>query len=211
MDALQAIRERRSVKHYDPAHRMTEDEIRTLLGHAMLAPTSFNIQHWRFVVVTDPALRRQLRAAAWDQAQVTEASILVAVCADTRAHAKDPGRYWRDAPAAARDVLVPLIGPFYDGNERLQRDEALRSAGLAGATLMIAAKAMGYDSSPMIGFDPQKVGELLRLPQDHLVAFLVAVGKGTQPAWPRPGQLAFDEVVLRDRFPAPAGGRGGAP
>ena len=202
MDALQAIRERRSVKHYDPDHRMSEEEIRTLLGHALLAPTSFNIQHWRFVVVTDPELRRQLRAAAWDQAQVSEASILVAVCADTRAHAKDPSRYWRDAPAAVRDQLVSLIGPFYEGKERLQRDEALRSAGIAGATLMIAAKAMGYDSSPMIGFDPQKVGELLRLPQDHLVAFLVAVGKGIRPAWPRPGQLPFDEVVFRDRFPS---------
>lgn len=65
---------------------------------------------------------------------------------------------------------------------------------------MLAAKAMGYDSCPMIGFDIGKVAELIHLPSDHVIGFMIAVGKATKPAWPTPGQLSLDEVVIRDRF-----------
>jgi nitroreductase len=68
MKVSQAIQERRSVKAYDANHRMTEAEIEQLMSLAMLSPTAFNIQHWRFVVVTDPVLRHQIRAVSWNQA-----------------------------------------------------------------------------------------------------------------------------------------------
>ncbi|MCB1091570.1 MAG: nitroreductase family protein, partial [Verrucomicrobiae bacterium] len=103
MNVIDTIHARRSVKHYDATHRMSEEEIRTLLSTAMQAPTAFNIQHWRFVAVTDPELRRQIRASAWDQAQVTDASLLIVLCADRDAWKKDPARYWRDAPEPVRD------------------------------------------------------------------------------------------------------------
>ncbi|MEM9772412.1 MAG: nitroreductase family protein, partial [Cyanobacteria bacterium P01_D01_bin.73] len=76
MDTLAAIKARRSVKHYDPEHKMTDEEIQQLLSLAVLSPTAFNIQNWRFVVVSNPELRQQIREVAWDQAQVTEASLL---------------------------------------------------------------------------------------------------------------------------------------
>lgn len=82
----------------------------------------------------------------------------------------------------------------------MQRDEAMRSCGMAAMTLMLAAQAMGYDSCPMDGFDFDAVGKLINLPQDHVVAMFVAIGKGTKEAWPRGGQLAPDEVVVQDRF-----------
>ena len=68
MNTLEAIAQRRSVKHYDTSHRMSEEEIERLLSLAVLAPTAFNIQNWRFVVVRDVELRRQIRAVAWDHA-----------------------------------------------------------------------------------------------------------------------------------------------
>ena len=77
--------------------------------------------------------------------------------ADVKAWEKSPQRYWRDAPAEVAELLVNWMGPFYQGKEQLQRDEAMRSCGIAGQTIMLAAKAMGYDSCPMIGFDPVKV------------------------------------------------------
>ncbi len=199
METLTAIRERRSVKHYDPDHRMGEDEIRRLLELALLSPTSFNMQNWRFVVVTDKAKREALRAAAWDQAQVTEASICILICADLDAH-KDAGRYWKDAPEAVRDFLVPMIAPFYAGKAQLQRDEAMRSVGIAAQTIMLAAKAMGYDSCPMIGFDPEKVGEIIGLPENHVIGMMLTVGKALKPANARAGQLPYDEVVCLDGF-----------
>lgn len=76
MDTFESIKQRRSVKHYDANHQMTEQEIQDLLSSAILSPTSFNMQNWRFVAVTDPELRKEIRAAAWDQSQVTDASVL---------------------------------------------------------------------------------------------------------------------------------------
>lgn len=200
MNTLETIQSRRSIKHYDPAHQMTEAEIRQLLEAAMQAPTAFNIQHWRFVTVTDPDIRKQIRANAWDQAQVTDASLLVVLCADKDAWKKEAGRYWKNAPQPVQDFLVPAIGPYYEGKEQVQRDECMRSCGLAGMTLMLAAKAMGYDSCPMDGFDFDAVAKIIKLPDDHVISFMIAVGKGTQPAWTKPGQLAYDEVVIHNTF-----------
>src|SRR5574343_333742 len=143
MQVKEAIETRRSVKHYDPEHRMSQQEIDQLLALAMLAPTAFNIQNWRFVAVTDPELRKQIRAASWDQAQVTDASLLIVLTADLNAWKKEPQRYWRDAPQAVQDYLVPAIGQYYSGREQVQRDEAMRSCGMAAMTLMLAAKEIG--------------------------------------------------------------------
>jgi nitroreductase len=157
MNTLDAIRQRRAVKHFDATHQITPAETDALIDLAMQAPSSFNIQHWRLVNVKDKALRVQLRAAAHDQAQVTDGSLLFVVTVDIKAWDKDPARYWVNAPKAAQDILVPWINPFYSGNEQLQRDEAMRSAGILLQTMMLAAKAMGYDSCPMVGFDFNKV------------------------------------------------------
>ena len=127
MNTLDAIEQRRSVKHYDASHAMSEAEIRQLMELALLSPTSFNIQNWRFVVVTDPELRQALRAASWNQAQVTDASITVILCADLNAASKEPARYWRTAPPEVQEKLVPMISGFYEGKDQLQRDEAMRS------------------------------------------------------------------------------------
>ncbi len=200
MDTLTAIQSRRSIKHYDPDHRMTDEEIDKLLSMAMLSPTAFNIQHWRFVLVRDPALRQQIRAVAWDQAQVTDASLLVVLCGDVKSWKKDPTRYWRQAPEEVGGFMVPAIQQYYAGHDQVQRDEVFRSCGIAAQNLMLAAQAMGYDSCPMDGFDFDAVGKLINLPEDHAITMFVAVGKGTKEAWPRPGQLAMDEVVITDRF-----------
>ena len=200
MHSFKAIRERRSIRHYDAAHRITPQELEELIDLAMQAPSSFNIQHWRVVNVTDPELRKKLRAAAWDQAQVTEASLLFVICADVKAWNKNPAQYFRNAPKEAQEMLVPMIQPFYEGKEQLQRDEAMRSVGFFAMTLMLAAKAMGYDSSPMIGFDPVKVAELIQVPQDHAVGMMLAIGKATKGAFPKPGFIEKSTVLVENHF-----------
>lgn len=199
MDTLTAIKARRAVKHYDPEHRLTAEEERTLMEAAMQAPTAFNIQHWRFVLVKDPELRKQIRAVAWDQAQVTDSSLLIIMVGNQDAW-KTPERYWKDAPQAVQDFLVPAIDGYYNGKEQVQCDEVMRSTGLAGQTIMLAAKAMGYDSCPMDGFDFDAVGKIIKLPAGHVISFMISVGKGTKEAWPKPGQLPYDEVVIEDTF-----------
>ncbi|MCA9264625.1 MAG: nitroreductase family protein [Planctomycetales bacterium] len=203
MEVFDAIYKRRAVKHYDSEHELTDDEVHTLMEAAIQSPTSFNIQHWRFVLVRDKPLREQIQAAANDQAQVTDSSLLIVMTADVKAWEKSPGRYWRDAPSEVATMLVSWMGPFYEGKNQLQRDEAMRSCGIAGQTIMLAAKAMGYDSCPMIGFDAAAVGKLINLPGDHVIGFMIAVGKATKPAWPKPGQLPLDEVIINNRFGEP--------
>jgi nitroreductase len=200
MDTIEAIHNRRSVKHYDPEHRLTDAEIEKLMSLAVLSPTAFNIQNWRFVLVRDPELRAKIREVSWDQAQVTDASLLVVLCADLKAWEREPQRYWRNAPKEVQDFLVPAIGQYYQGRDQVSRDEAMRSCGIAAQTLMLAAKAMGYDSCPMDGFDFDAVAKLINLPKDHVVTMFVVIGKAVKEAWPRGGQLPLDEVVITDQF-----------
>lgn len=200
MNVVQAIESRRSVKSFDPEHSMSQADIDQLMRLAMLSPTAFNIQNWRFVLVQDRPLRAQIRAVAWDQAQVTDASLLVILTADLKAWEKDAGRYWRLADQPLRDFIVPAIDQYYRGREQVQRDEAMRSCGIAAQTLMLAARELGYESSPMDGFDFDAVGKLIHLPEDHVIAMFVAIGKGIRPPFPRSGPIGKEEIIIRDHF-----------
>jgi len=200
MQTLEAIEKRRAIKHYDPQHKLTNQEIERLFSHAILSPSSFNIQNWRFVAITEQAQKEKIKAASWNQAQVGDASLVVLICADLKAWEKNPERYWANAPKEAQDVLVPMIGKFYNGNETLQRDEAMRSVGISAQTLMLTAKALGYDSCPMIGFDPVEVAKIIKLPGDHVIGMMLVVGKAVQEAKARGGQLPLNDVVFRESF-----------
>jgi nitroreductase len=200
MDTLEAIRSRRAIKHFDPNHPMTGQEIDTILALAMLSPTAFNIQNWRFVVIDDTDMRRKIRAVSWDQSQVTDSSLFIVLCADLMAWEKETGRYWAKAPEEVQAFMVPAIDEYYRGKEQVQRDEAMRSCGIVAQTLMLAAKSLGYDACPMDGFDFEKVARLIHLPNDHVIAMFVAIGKGTKEAWPRPGQLSPNDVVIKNAF-----------
>jgi nitroreductase len=200
MNVKETIEARRSVKHYDPNHVMPEEDLAELSRLTKLAPSSFNMQNYRILVVRDPEIRKQIRAAAWDQPHVTDASVLFILCADLTAHQENPSTYWAHAPQEVQDILGPMIQPFYEGKDTLIRDEAMRSSALAGMTLMLAAKDMGYDSCPMIGFDGEKVAELINLPQHYALSFMIPVGKQAQPGWERGDRLADDRVVAYDKF-----------
>ena len=200
MRTTDAIRARRAVKHFDPSHLMTAEEANEILSLAVLSPTAFNIQNWRFLVVEDADLRKKIREVAWDQSQVTDTSLFIVLCADLKAWEKEPERYWVNAPKEVQEFMLPAIDKYYRGKEQVQRDEAMRSCGIVAQTIMLAATALGYDSCPMDGFDFEKVAQLIHLPDDHVIAMFVAIGKGTKKAWSRPGQLSLDEVVVTNRF-----------
>ena len=148
MNVAAAIQARRAVRHFDADHKMNKKEIDKLLSLAVQSPTAFNIQNWRFVVVQDKKLREKIRAASWDQAQVTEASMLIILCADLKAWEKEPIRYWRSAPEPVREFIVPAMRDYYNGLDQVQRDEAMRSCGIAAQTLMLAAKIHGLRLLP---------------------------------------------------------------
>jgi nitroreductase len=104
---------------------------------------------------------------------------------------------WVDAD---QDMLVPVLQDFYRGREWLQREEAIRSGAMAAQNIMLAAQELGYQTSPMIGFDIDKVADLINSPEHYVLVMLLAIGKGTSKAWPKGGQLEMGEVVSNNRF-----------
>lgn len=199
MNVPTAIQNRRAVKRFDPTHKITKKEREKLLSLGLLSPTAFNIQNWRFVVVDDPQLRKQIRDVSWGQPQVTDASILIILCANLRAWEQEP-LHWHSACEPNREFMVPSVRQFYEDFDHIQRDEAMRSCGIAAQTLMLAAQSMGYDSCPMDGFDFEAVAELINLPEDHTVCMFVAIGKGLESSPPRQDKLPLEEVLVMDHF-----------
>lgn len=122
------------------------------------------------------------------------------LCADVQAWQKQPQRYWQQADNATQTLLVDMLTNFYAGKPQLQRDEALRSCGMVAQTVMLAARALGYDSCPMIGFDAEAVAQQIALPDEHLIGLMLAIGTAAQPANPRGGLLAPHQVLMLGRF-----------
>lgn len=200
MHIEEAIQSRRAVKAYDSSFQLSREEKDDLLRLALLAPSAFNLQHVRMLEVADPALRAQIREVGWNQAQMTDASMLVVFCAQVDSWEKNVRRVWEGTPAEVQDYMAGAIDNYYRDKPQVQRDETMRSCGLMAQTLMLAARGKGLDSCPMDGFDFEAVGKLIGLPENHVIAMMVAVGKRTVDPKPRVGKLPFEEVVIRDRF-----------
>ncbi|MEZ6197112.1 MAG: nitroreductase family protein [Planctomycetota bacterium] len=203
MEFDDVLRLRRSVKRFDPEHRLDDEDLKRLFAAVALTPSSFNMQNWHFVAVRDPEVKERLCAAAWNQPQVKEAALVVVLAGRLEAW-RDYARYLRKAPAEVRDNLAGMIRGFYEGKDELAMQEACRSVGLAGMTMMLAARNLGWESCPMIGYDPIKVAEIVGLPAECPPLMMVTIGRGSAPPRPRMGLLDFEEFVSLDAF-----GRGG--
>jgi len=193
MDLADAIRQRRSTKSY--AERPVEEEtLRRIFELVRESPSSFNLQHTRFVLVRDPERRARLMDACWGQKHVGAAPIDVIVCAKLNAH-EEAARSQVHAPEEIARKVVATIERIYENNPQLQRDEAIRSASLASMTLMLAAEAEGLRTCPMIGFDPKKVTEIVELDDDHIPAMLITMGyPGGGGVFPT-SRYPLDEIV----------------
>lgn len=199
-DAISVIRERTSINLFDPTKAVTEQEIRAIVADATHAPSSYNIQHWRFVAVTDPEKKKQLQAAAHNQAKVGQASATIIVLGDLRGYEKldriysplvEGGAMTREAAAGG----IQRATSAYRQNPQFQRDEAIRSGALAGMTLMIAAQARGYATGPMIGFDPEQVKKVFNIPDRYVPVMLITLGHAAPGNAPRKPRLGVEEVL----------------
>jgi nitroreductase len=204
MNVDTAIMNRSAVRTFDQTHSMPMGEKRRLLTLAQRAPSAWNIQHWRFVLIEDAEQRRALQAAAANQAQFTDCAMLVAIVVDLQAWTRNPARYFSAMSDDIAEVLAEKVTGFYQDRAWLARDEAMRSCGLAAQTLMLAATAAGLASCPMDIFEQEIVHNLLNLPEGHETAMFIAIGKAIPEAdLPRMARLPYDDVVVVDRFPTP--------
>jgi nitroreductase len=199
MNVSEAISSRRAIRTYDRDHKLSDADLRALLSAAALAPSSFNMQNRHIVAVLDQGTKDRLQAAAWNQAHVGDASVVLVLAGDLAAH-KSTTRYLRNAPADVREMFAGMIPEFYGGKDALQREESCRSVGLAASNLMLRARELGLDTCPMIGFDPAQVSEIVGLDADHPPLMLLVVGKRTADAREHLGRLNFEELVSVDKF-----------
>lgn len=200
MDVKEAIIKRRAVRSFDKEYKISDKEIEEFISLIRLSPTSFNTQNWRFVAITDMALREELKKVCWNQPSVTEASFLIAFCGDLKAYEKSPERYYKDAAPENTERALPAIKNYYENKEQTQRDEAMRSGSMAAMSAMLLATDMGLDSCPMVGMDFVQVEKILKVPSGHALVMLVAIGKGTGEVRQHPGRIDLKEIFFKNTF-----------
>ena len=200
---FELVKARRAVKEFDDNFVMPEENLNKIITAAHFAPTAFNLQNYRFVVVKDKEERKSeaFDNACWNQtSKSAHSSALIILCADLEAWQKNPKRYWDNVPEDIQETMVGMIKNYYDGKDQIKRDEAHRSCAMAGMNIMLAAKALGYDTCPMDGFDYDALGKLINLPDDHIISYMVAVGKKAADPFQRPALLERDEIVIQEKF-----------
>ena len=200
MDTFDAIKTRRAIKKFDSSYKMTDEQVQSLMKLTLLSPTSYNQQNWRFVTVTDQAVKEKIHVAARNQAQPLDGSLVILLCGNMNAWKDNPMRYWKNHPLEKQEHVRDAMHKKYSNSPQNRRDEAMRSCGFAAQTIMLAAKQMGLDSCPMVGFEYDEMAKIINLPDDHIIVMMIVVGKAASPAAERGGQLPLDEVVFENKF-----------
>jgi nitroreductase len=209
MDVIDIIKKRVSAHNFDTKKSVSEAEIKELIAIATEAPSSYNVQNWRIVAVTTPEAKEKLKAAAYGQQKVADAAVTFVILGDMEPYKHFKG-IWQplvDAGKMTAEQLTGLVATVegvYSHAEN-SKNEAFRSAGLLGMTLMLAAEGKGLTSCPMGGFVPEQVNEALNIPKRYFPALLVTVGYEAPGNFPRKPRLAQTDVLAfnsGEHFPA---------
>ncbi|CAH0344016.1 nitroreductase family protein [Bacillus sp. CECT 9360] len=194
------IRERHSVRNYDPNHKIAREEIEEMLKEATLAPSSSNLQSWRFIVFQDEQAKKELREIANNQEQIETASAVIAVLGDTEMYKSVEKIYRANYEAGYMDEenmrrLIDSTNSTYPhATVEARKNIASFDAGLVAMQLMLIAKARGYDTVPMGGFDKEKFAERFDVSDRYIPIVLIALGKAAGPAF-QSSRLPVEDVV----------------
>lgn len=194
------IRERHSVRKYDPNYKISQKEITEILNEAILAPSSSNMQPWKFIVIQDEETKKELRAIANNQEQVETSSAVIAVLGDIEMY-KNAEKIHRSAYEAGlidegtmQRAIENNIKLYSSASEERRMNIATFDAGLISMQLMLIAKARGYDTIPMGGFNKQKFMEHFEVSERYFPAILIAIGKAAAPAR-RTTRIPAEDIV----------------
>ncbi len=202
-ETIRVMEERHSVRAYVPDVAMPKEDLDAILRAAGTAPSSWNLQPWKFLAIEDAALREKLLPIANGQRQIVESSAVVAVLGDLEG--------WRNAEAVygervkagvmtaeVKDTLVGQVKSAYNSGT-VARDEAFMNGGFAAMQLMLAAKALGYETCPMGGFRKDAFIEAFNVPARYVPLLLVSIGKPAKSAHPTT-RFPLEQTVVRETF-----------
>lgn len=195
-----AIASRISINTFQPNRPLDDATIASLVDLATKAPSAYNLQNWRFVVARSQEAKARLESSAYGQKKITAASAAFLICGTLEAHtqlasALVPSVKAGFMPASMADAWQSQAYKSHEGNDELQRDEAVRSASLAAMTLMLAAQGMGLGSCAMSGFNAGQVAQEFGLASTELPVLIVVVGYPDQGNWPQKPRRAVSEVL----------------
>ncbi|MFB5674508.1 nitroreductase family protein [Paenibacillus terreus] len=182
-DFVQVVKERRSASNFLPEHPITKEELNDIFELVKLGPSAFNLQHTNYIAVTDPVHKEKLKKAAYGQYKVGSSSAVIVVLGDKKAYLQAAEIYeglklLGVVNQQEYDHMVnDTVATYESRGEQFQRDEAIRNASLSAMLFMMAAKDKGWDTCPMIGFDPEAVKEVLNIDDQHEVVLMITIGK----------------------------------
>jgi nitroreductase len=200
-DFIEVLHERTSAEHFDSAIPISVEEIRELISEASQAPSAFNIQHWRFLAVTDERIRAKLKGTtiAPNQDRVASAPLILLILGDLNGHKRLRNILDETVQAGllgqeVAEIWLAMANGMYGSDPRLARDEAIRSGSLAAMTLMLAARNRGYVTCP-IGFNPDQVMEILGISDQYVPVMMLTVGRPVSGNGARRPRLPVDQVL----------------
>ena len=183
---IDILKQRASVKEYDTTHEMTKEELTELLEITTKAPSAWNLQHWHFTVFHSAEAKAKLLPIAYNQTQISQASAVIAVLGDLEANQNGEKIYSELAEQGfitedIKETLMTQINGAYQ-SEQYAREAAYSNASLAAMQLMIAAKAMGYDTCAMGGFSKEAYIKEFNVSGRYDPVMLISVGKAAKEA-----------------------------
>ncbi len=200
----EALNWRYATKEFDTRKKVSDDDLKTILESARLAPSSFGIEPWKFLVITNPELRQKLRKASYDQSKVTDASHLIILTrrTDTAPLADELLQRASATGNASPDDLASLKQTVSGAMSRFSPEQyaawSAKQTYIALGMMMETAALLKVDACPMEGFDAAAVNEILGLSEKNLAAVsMLPIGfRGDDPAAARKKvRRDFDEVV----------------
>ncbi|GIO65400.1 nitroreductase family protein [Paenibacillus sp. JTLBN-2024] len=200
------IQDRRSVRSYDPQAKISREEMNEILQQATLAPSAANLQPWRFLVIDSQELKQKLLPIANDQQQVIEASAVIAVLGDLEGYKLADKIYGMAVDAGympaetATSFVERYQGLFKSMPRETVRQKISIDAGLVSMQLMLVARAKGYDTVPMGGYDQAKFVEAFDIPERYAPIMLIAIGKAAKPGHPTV-RLPIEDVAFFNEMP----------
>ena len=206
MDVIATLRRRRTTHFFEPEGMILPREmIESMIAEACLAPSEFDLQPWRFVIVRDRERKEILYQCSHRQEMARDAAAVVIVCGDTRGHerAGEVAAEWvsQGLLAEAEAARVEAgIRRAYDGSERARLLMAIRSASFAAMSLMLLATDKGIATSPMVTFSEEQVRAAFHLPERLVPVVMVAMGMPStaRPRPARPRRLTVQQVVSHE-------------
>ncbi len=194
------MKERHSVRSYDTEFKISKDDLTEMIREAGSAPSSMNLQPWRVLVVTEQAKKEQLCAVSFNQKPILDASAVLVILGNIDAY-KEVEKI-EDAAIAAglsspekKAVKIEKMMSAYESRSETQRREIVKlDCGLFSMQLMLLAKAKGYDTLPMGGYNAEGVAQLFDLPENIMPALIITIGKAKDPAY-QTVRLDAEEII----------------